>query len=105
MHLRQGPSATYACPPADTSTVTNALQDEAMTSIVHYRPLTRCRVSGSRNLVSVLNLGHQILTGVFPKDRNAEVTAGPLELMWCPDSGLLQLGGSFDASEMYGDNY
>ena len=76
-----------------------------MTSNVHYRSLGQCRVSGSRNLISVLNLGHQILTGIFPKDRNADITSGPLELMWCPDSGLLQLGGSFDATEMYGDNY
>ncbi|MEI9891982.1 MAG: hypothetical protein WDN45_17285 [Caulobacteraceae bacterium] len=33
------------------------------------------------------------------------VTRGPLELVWCPDSGLLQLGHSFDPQEMYGDNY
>lgn len=34
-----------------------------------------------------------------------EVTCGPLSLVWCPDSGLLQLGHSYDAGEMYGDNY
>ena len=79
--------------------------DLAMDSGVHYRPITKCRVSGSRNLVSVLNLGHQRLTGVFPKERDAQIASGPLELVWCPDSGLLQLAGSFDASEMYGENY
>lgn len=76
-----------------------------MTSTPPYRSLTECRVSGSRNLVSVLNLGHQVLTGVFPKRPDTRVTSGPLELVWCPDSGLLQLAASFDASEMYGDNY
>ena len=70
-----------------------------------YKELTRCRVAGSTHLVSVLNLGHQSLTGVFPQDADEDVTVGPLELVWCPDSGLLQLKHSYEASEMYGDNY
>lgn len=69
-----------------------------------YRRLEQCRVSGSRNLVPVLHLGEQELTGVFPAPGEA-VTRGPLELVWCPDSGLLQLAHSFDPSEMYGANY
>lgn len=68
-------------------------------------PITRCRLSASTNLISVLNLGEQELTGVFPQTANAPVSSGPLELVWCPESGLLQLRHSFDASEMYGDNY
>jgi hypothetical protein len=52
----------------------------------------------------VLDLGKQALTGVFPAER-AHVTEGPLELVWCPDSGLLQLRHSYAADEMYGDNY
>lgn len=70
-----------------------------------YREIQGCRVSGSKNLVSVLNLGYQELTGVFPKSVSQQVTCGPLELVWCPDSGLLQLKHSYDAAEMYGDNY
>lgn len=70
-----------------------------------YKKLEKCRVGNSENLVSVLNLGIQALTGVFPKSKNDEITKGPLELVWCPDSGLLQLNHSYDASEMYGDNY
>lgn len=70
-----------------------------------YKKISHCRVSGSDNLVSVLNLGHQALTGVFPADSSVPVTNGPLELVWCPDSGLLQLNHSYDAAEMYGDNY
>jgi len=69
------------------------------------REITRCRISGSPHLVSVLNLGAQALTGVFPKCATDPVTVGPLELVWCPDSDLLQLKHSYDASEMYGDNY
>ncbi len=69
-----------------------------------YKRLERCRVSGSQNLIPVLHLGEQELTGVFPRPGEA-VTKGPLDLVWCPDSGLLQLGHSFDPSEMYGENY
>lgn len=70
-----------------------------------YQEIQACRISKSNNLVTVLNLGHQTLTGVFPKNPAERITKGPLELAWCPDSGLLQLRHSYDSSEMYGDNY
>ncbi len=69
------------------------------------RKIDECRAGGGANLVSVLNLGSQELTGVFPKSIDEKVTSGPLELVWAPRSGLLQLAHSFDASEMYGENY
>ena len=70
-----------------------------------YQTLQACRLSGSTHLVSVLNLGRQALTGVFPKSPAEAITTGPLELVWCPDSGLLQLAHSYDPAEMYGENY
>lgn len=69
------------------------------------KKISKCRLSGSEDLISVLNLGNQELTGVFPRSPTQKVTSGPLELVWSPDSGLLQLGCSFDLGEMYGDNY
>ena len=69
------------------------------------KKIEKCRVSGSTNLISVLSLGDQALTGVFPRSAAEHVTVGPLELVWCPDSGLLQLAHSYEASEMYGENY
>ncbi|HKT30906.1 MAG TPA: class I SAM-dependent methyltransferase [Gammaproteobacteria bacterium] len=69
------------------------------------REIDKCRISGSTHLVSVLNLGEQFLTGVFPRTVSQSITRGPLELVWCPDSGLLQLRHSYNLSEMYGDNY
>jgi hypothetical protein len=72
---------------------------------VGYKAVTRCRVSGSDHLVPILHLGQQELTGVFPRSRNAAIVRGPLQLVWCPESGLLQLAHSYDANEMYGDNY
>jgi hypothetical protein len=70
-----------------------------------YKELDRCRVSGGQNLVTVLNLGRQVLTGIFSKTKSEPITAGPLELVWCSDCGLLQLHHSYEVAEMYGDNY
>jgi hypothetical protein len=70
-----------------------------------YKEIKKCRISNSKNLTTVLSLGEQYLTGVFPDSRKQKVTKGPLDLVWCPDSGLLQLKHSYDSDEMYGDNY
>src|SRR4051812_12387915 len=67
--------------------------------------INQCRVSGSRNLLSVLHLGDQCYTGIFPKPNAQNVPIGPLELLWCPDSGLVQLAHHFDLESIYGDNY
>jgi hypothetical protein len=42
---------------------------------------------------------------VFPKSEDETLSKGPLELVWCPESYLLQLKHSFYANEMYGENY
>lgn len=70
-----------------------------------YSEIAKCRISGSPNLVTVLSLGEQYLTGVFPKSPDEKVTKGPLDLVWCPDSGLLQMKQSYSLDEMYGENY
>lgn len=70
-----------------------------------------CRVCGNTNLVKVLDLGEQSLTGVFPCSKDQPITRGPLQLLKCHDEagadicGLLQLAHSYDLNEMYGDNY
>lgn len=70
-----------------------------------YTEINKCRISGSTNLVTVLSLGEQYLTGVFPKSVDEQITKGPLDVVWCPDSGLLQMKQSYSLDEMYGDNY
>ena len=70
-----------------------------------YKEITKCRISSSTNLIDVLSLGNQYLTGVFPKKRDEKVTIGPVDLVWCPESGLLQMKQSYSLEEMYGDNY
>jgi len=74
------------------------------------RKIARCRVCGNSELVPVVDLGEQYLTGVFPKVKyESGLTAGPLRLVKCHGGaagcGLLQLEHSYDSEEMYGDNY
>lgn len=89
----------------ELSNRTKLMGTRTMSAKQRYAAIDRCRISKSSNLISVLDLGHQALTGVFPKSRSEELTVGPLELVWCPDSGLLQLAHSYEVGEMYGENY
>ena len=76
-----------------------------------FRAITACRACGNPALRSLMDLGTLALTGVFPKDPAAPHTRGPLELVQCDTAraseacGLVQLRQSYDAAEMYGDNY
>lgn len=75
------------------------------------KPINHCRVCGNHNLVRVLDLGEQALTGVFPRTKEQSITQGPLQLVKCHDlegedvCSLVQLAHSYDLDEMYGDNY
>lgn len=74
-----------------------------------YKKIEKCRICGNTHLERVLDLGEQMLTGVFPREKNAQVTSGPLHLVKCVGGaevcGLLQLEHSYDLGEMYGENY
>lgn len=74
-----------------------------------YKKVEKCRICGNTHLEQVLDLGEQMLTGVFPRERGAKVTTGPLRLVKCTGGGdvcgLLQLEHSYDLGEMYGLNY
>jgi C-methyltransferase C-terminal domain/Putative zinc binding domain/Methyltransferase domain len=73
--------------------------------VARVTPLISCRLCGSSDFVTVLALGEQALTGVFPASAEEQVSSGPLELVWCPACTLLQLAHGYEPSEMYGDNY
>lgn len=64
-----------------------------------------CRVCGCEDLQQVVDLGEQFLTGVFPRIGEPDPTAGPLALGLCPQCGLVQLMHTYEAAEMYGENY
>jgi NDP-4-keto-2,6-dideoxyhexose 3-C-methyltransferase len=74
-----------------------------------FKKVEKCRICGNTRLERVLDLGEQMLTGVFPRERDAKVTVGPLRLVKCTGTenvcGLLQLEHSYDSGEMYGENY
>jgi len=77
-----------------------------------YKRITECRICGNKNLVSLLNLGEQALTGIFPTSKEDIITSGPLELVKCHPlkegdkvCHLVQLNHSYESSEMYGLNY
>lgn len=69
------------------------------------REITACRICDSQQLATVLSLGDQVLTGVFPRTAHEKITRGPLDLVWCANCTLVQLRHSYDMNEMYGDNY
>lgn len=70
-----------------------------------YKEIIKCRVCGSEHLKTVLSLGTQALTGVFPKSETQPVTSGPVDMVWCEDCNLVQLKQSYSLGEMYGENY
>lgn len=73
-----------------------------------YTEAKACRVCGNKNLVSILDLGEQALTGVFPRSERDMITTGPLSLVKCIGDdacNLVQLRHSYTLSDMYGENY
>ena len=70
-----------------------------------YREISDCRLCEGTRLVTVLDLGMQALTGVFPKHGDADVPAGPLQLCKCEDCDLVQLRHNYDLGKLYGENY
>ena len=75
-----------------------------------YKRIEKCRICGNTELIPVVDLGEQCLTGVFPRGESAaSITKGPLRLVKCQGGvhvcGLLQLEHSYDLGEMYGMNY
>jgi hypothetical protein len=73
-----------------------------------FKTISKCRICGNTQLATVMSLGEQALTGVFPRSRSEKVTAGPVDLVKCSSAdgcGLVQLKQSYELSEMYGLNY
>ena len=79
--------------------------------IATFRAVDRCRCCGNPNLVQVLDLGEQYLTGVFPSLTSPQPGRGPVQLVKCMGDdprnfcGLVQMRHTFAAEAMYGVNY
>lgn len=72
-------------------------------------PIDKCRACGNAELVPILDLGEQALTGVFPRPPEGDPPSGPLKLVKCHGGAnvchLVQLAHQYDGSMMYGSNY
>ena len=74
-----------------------------------FHKIEKCRVCGNEHYDTVLDLGDQYLSGIFPKQIEPEMYKGPLTLVKCDESkggcGHVQLEHTFDLPTMYGDEY
>ncbi|MFA6357061.1 MAG: class I SAM-dependent methyltransferase [Candidatus Omnitrophota bacterium] len=76
-----------------------------------FKEIKKCLICGNKNLVPILNLGMQSLTGVFPKRKNMLVEQGPLQLVKCEEGrngkncGLVQMRHIYDSRNLYGETY
>jgi hypothetical protein len=75
----------------------------------NYTKIKKCRICGNENYTTILDLGDQYLTGLFPKKIDLEMYSAPLTLVKCNEEvggcGHVQLEHTFDLSTMYGDDY
>jgi hypothetical protein len=74
------------------------------------KKIDNCGICGNAELIPVVDLGEQYLTGVFPRrNTGTTLTKDPLRLVKCHGGndvcGLLQLEDSYDLDEIYGENY
>lgn len=77
-------------------------------SEVNYTEQKFCRICNNSDLLEVLSLGNQYLSGIFPKSENQKLISAPLALIKCvgKDScGLVQMKYNFNRDIMYGEDY
>ena len=74
-----------------------------------FHKIEKCRVCGNEHYSTVLDLGNQYLSGIFPKSIDLDMYRGPLKLVKCDElaggCGHVQLEHTFDLSTMYGEEY
>lgn len=74
------------------------------------KEVTHCRVCGNGNLIPIIDLGNQRLSGVFPHPEAQPPSFSPLQLVRCDSRqaeacGLVQLKHEAAIEEMYGSTY
>jgi NDP-4-keto-2,6-dideoxyhexose 3-C-methyltransferase len=74
-----------------------------------FHKIEKCRVCGNKDLITVLDLGDQYLSGIFPKKVDLDMYKGTLKLVKCDETtggcGHVQLEHTFDLPTMYGEEY
>lgn len=75
------------------------------------KAVKQCRICGNRDLIPIMDLGVQALSGRFPSQSEPDPPRAPLELVKCNTSrnsnfcGLLQLKHTVPPEEMYSHSY
>ena len=70
-----------------------------------YREISVCRICGTKNLESILDLGVQALASRFPRQGEPDPPQAPLVLARCAHCGLVQLLHSVTPGELYTPGY
>lgn len=74
-----------------------------------FKKIKKCRICKNEDLITVLDLGDQYFSGIFPKKVNSHTYNGPLKLVKCNEltdgCGHVQLEHTFDLPTMYGNEY
>jgi NDP-4-keto-2,6-dideoxyhexose 3-C-methyltransferase len=74
-----------------------------------FHKIKKCRICKNEHLITVLDLGDQYISGIFPKEIDPDMYKGPLKLVKCDETtggcGHVQLEHTFDLPTMYGDDY
>ena len=86
----------------------------AKKGILMYKKISSCRICKNTNLVPIINLGEQCLTGFFPL-KDSTIPSYPLSLVICDHRnnsnkekqacGLVQLEHQYLNVQLYGENY
>jgi len=69
-----------------------------------YTNIQKCRISGSNNLITILEFGKQPLANALKKELDVTENKFPLTLMYCPESSLVQLKETIDKEVLF-SNY
>jgi NDP-4-keto-2,6-dideoxyhexose 3-C-methyltransferase len=78
---------------------------------VKIKAVEQCRICGNSDLILIMQLGVQALSGRFPSQSESDPPRAPLELVRCDNSrnsnfcGLLQLKHTVPPEEMYSYSY
>ena len=70
-----------------------------------YKKISKCRISGDKNLITVAKFPKMGLTGTFPKSKSEKIIKTPVEVVFSKKSKLLQLRHNYNPKILYGKNY
>jgi hypothetical protein len=69
-----------------------------------YKEIKECRISGSKDLCHIINLGNQPLANSLKKNPDDDELKVPLSISFCPESSLVQLNETVDKNILF-DHY